>query len=199
MQSLTRHADYQKMVYRLKPSCHFLLDAALRAQAHCRMHNFGSIGPTAGIHCCCCLHSLSLLQQRQSQVVPSSPQVGPELPGGGQREAGDGGNWGGALLPGEGAAMAAYVQSGKRIPRRGEVGLSADQISKFEDLGYVMSGSRHSRMNAIRIRSGRIEGRQGLLLALALSPCAARNTAAAICTWSGGQGLLCGRASNPSA
>eukprot|EP00891_Asterochloris_glomerata_P005876 jgi/Astpho2/5876/e_gw1.00080.216.1_t len=48
--------------------------------------------------------------------------------------------------------MAAYVQSGKRIPRRGEVGLSADQISKFEDLGYVMSGSRHSRMNAIRIR-----------------------------------------------
>ena len=51
--------------------------------------------------------------------------------------------------------MAAYVQSGKRIPRRGEVGLSADQISKFEDLGYVMSGSRHSRMNAIRIRSGR--------------------------------------------
>ena len=33
-----------------------------------------------------------------------------------------------------------------------QVGLTADQISKFEDLGYVMSGSRHSRMNAIRIR-----------------------------------------------
>lgn len=48
--------------------------------------------------------------------------------------------------------MHAYVQNGKRIPRRGEVGLSADQISHFEDLGYVMSGSRHSRMNAIRIR-----------------------------------------------
>ena len=48
--------------------------------------------------------------------------------------------------------MAAYVQSGKRIPRRGEVGLSSDQISKFEDLGYIMSGSRHSRMNAVRIR-----------------------------------------------
>jgi hypothetical protein len=30
--------------------------------------------------------------------------------------------------------------------------LSADEISKFEDLGYVMSGSRHSRMNAILIR-----------------------------------------------
>lgn len=50
--------------------------------------------------------------------------------------------------------MHAYVQEGKRIPRRGEVGLSADQISHFEDLGYVMSGSRHSRMNAIRIRYG---------------------------------------------
>lgn len=48
--------------------------------------------------------------------------------------------------------MAAYVQSGKRIPRRGEVGLTSDQISKYEDLGYVMSGSRHSRMNAVRIR-----------------------------------------------
>lgn len=48
--------------------------------------------------------------------------------------------------------MAAYVASGKRIPRRGEVGLTADQIQHFEDLGYVMSGSRHSRMNAIRIR-----------------------------------------------
>lgn len=33
-----------------------------------------------------------------------------------------------------------------------QVGLTADQISNFEDLGYVMSGSRHSRMNAIRIR-----------------------------------------------
>jgi len=32
------------------------------------------------------------------------------------------------------------------------VGLTSDQISKFEDLGYVMSGSRHSRMNAVRIR-----------------------------------------------
>lgn len=48
--------------------------------------------------------------------------------------------------------MAAYVASGKRIPRRGEVGLSSNQIEKFEQLGYIMSGSRHSRMNAIRIR-----------------------------------------------
>jgi hypothetical protein len=61
-------------------------------------------------------------------------------------------SYGGALRPGEGDAIAQYVQQGKRIPRRGEVGLSAEEISKFEDLGYVMSGSRHQRMNAIRIR-----------------------------------------------
>lgn len=48
--------------------------------------------------------------------------------------------------------MAAYVQSGKRIPRRGEVGLTSNQIEHFEHLGYIMSGSRHSRMNAVRIR-----------------------------------------------
>jgi ribosomal protein S18 len=56
------------------------------------------------------------------------------------------------LKPGEGAAMAAYVKSDKRIPRRGEVGLSAEQIENFEKIGYVMSGSRHARMNAIRMR-----------------------------------------------
>merc|ERR550537_177392 len=48
--------------------------------------------------------------------------------------------------------MAQYVQSGQRIPRRGEVGLTADQIETFESLGYVMSGSRHRRMNAVLIR-----------------------------------------------
>ncbi|KAH0912614.1 hypothetical protein HID58_035935 [Brassica napus] len=60
-------------------------------------------------------------------------------------------SYGGALRPGEGDAIAQYVQQGKRIPRRGEVGLNADEIQRFEDLGYVMSGSRHQRMNAIRI------------------------------------------------
>lgn len=49
-------------------------------------------------------------------------------------------------------AFMCTVQSGKRIPRRGEVGLTSNEIEKFEDLGYVMSGSRHSRMNAVRIR-----------------------------------------------
>ena len=57
-----------------------------------------------------------------------------------------------ALLPGEGAAMAAYIAEGKRIPRRGEIGLTSDQIATYEAVGYVMSGSRHRRMEAVRIR-----------------------------------------------
>lgn len=61
-------------------------------------------------------------------------------------------DYGGALRPGEGSAMAQYVQQNKRIPRRGEIGLSADEIQHFEDLGYVMSGNRNKRMNAVRIR-----------------------------------------------
>ena len=61
-------------------------------------------------------------------------------------------DYGKALLPGEGSAMAAFVQSGERIPRRGEIGLKSAEIEKFERLGYVMSGSRHARMNAIRER-----------------------------------------------
>ncbi|KAG0312338.1 hypothetical protein BGZ97_011273 [Linnemannia gamsii] len=61
-------------------------------------------------------------------------------------------NYGGALLAGEGSAMAAYVQDGKRIPRRGEIGLESNQIERYEDAGFVMSGSRHQRMNAVRVR-----------------------------------------------
>ncbi|KAI8108746.1 hypothetical protein M9435_005163 [Picochlorum sp. BPE23] len=56
------------------------------------------------------------------------------------------------LRPGEGSAMAAYVQQGKRIPRRGEVGLDAERIEQFEKIGYVMSGNRNAKMNAIRMR-----------------------------------------------
>lgn len=42
--------------------------------------------------------------------------------------------------------MANYVATGKRIPRRGEIGLTADEIQTFEDLGFVMSGSRYVRI-----------------------------------------------------
>ncbi|KAG5642752.1 hypothetical protein DXG03_002233 [Asterophora parasitica] len=62
--------------------------------------------------------------------------------------------YGSALLRGEGSAMAAFLQDGteSRIPRRGEIGLTSDEIAKYEDVGYVMSGSRHRRMNAVRMR-----------------------------------------------
>lgn len=62
--------------------------------------------------------------------------------------------YGGALLRGEGSAMAAFLKEGteQRIPRRGEIGLTSNEIASFEDVGYVMSGSRHKRMNAVRMR-----------------------------------------------
>ncbi|KAI5120661.1 hypothetical protein M0805_007998 [Coniferiporia weirii] len=62
--------------------------------------------------------------------------------------------YGGALLRGEGSAMAAFLQgdTDARIPRRGEIGLTSDEIASFESVGYVMSGSRHRRMNAVRMR-----------------------------------------------
>uniref|UniRef100_A0A914VE72 NF-kappa-B-activating protein C-terminal domain-containing protein n=1 Tax=Plectus sambesii TaxID=2011161 RepID=A0A914VE72_9BILA len=48
--------------------------------------------------------------------------------------------------------MAAYIAQGKRIPRRGEIGLSSSEISVFEKVGYVMSGTRHKAMEATRLR-----------------------------------------------
>lgn len=61
-------------------------------------------------------------------------------------------NYGKALLPGEGEALAQYVQNNQRIPRRGEIGYSSTEIEGYERSGFVMSGSRHSRMNAVRLR-----------------------------------------------
>lgn len=60
-------------------------------------------------------------------------------------------SFGHALLPGEGAAMAEFVKAGKRIPRRGEIGLTSNEIAEFEKSGYVMSGSRY---NNIAFRHG---------------------------------------------
>lgn len=89
-----------------------------------------------------------MIESQKKPALDNEPVVGPmPLP----RAEGHI-SYGGALRPGEGDAIAQYVQQGKRIPRRGEVGLSAEEIQKFEGLGYVMSGSRHQRMNAIRIR-----------------------------------------------
>lgn len=82
-------------------------------------------------------------------VPEDEAQIGPAVAKGSSLSYKD---FGKALLPGEGAAMAAYIADGKRIPRRGEIGLTADEISTYEDVGYVMSGNRHRRMEAVRIR-----------------------------------------------
>ena len=42
--------------------------------------------------------------------------------------------------------MAQYVKEGKRIPRRGEIGLTSNEIASFETAGYVMSGSRYENI-----------------------------------------------------
>jgi hypothetical protein len=55
-------------------------------------------------------------------------------------------------LTSEGRNMSHFIASGKRIPRRGEIGRTSEEISSFEAQGYVMSGSRHRRMEAVRQR-----------------------------------------------
>ncbi|KAJ1572499.1 hypothetical protein NDA11_001565 [Ustilago hordei] len=100
-------------------------------------------------------HSASPSKSHRSPSPSSSSsdvQVGPTLPVSSDGKPIDPRSYGSALLPGEGSAMASYVQDGKRIPRRGEIGLTSDQIESFEKAGYVMSGSRHHRMNAVRMR-----------------------------------------------
>ncbi|KAK4057010.1 hypothetical protein OIO90_001910 [Microbotryomycetes sp. JL221] len=84
-------------------------------------------------------------------ALDDADEVGP-LPVNAQNAKMARGAYGGALLRGEGDAMAAYVQDGVRIPRRGEIGLASEQIERYEQAGYVMSGSRHRRMNAVRVR-----------------------------------------------
>ncbi|XP_063934012.1 NKAP family protein CG6066-like [Zophobas morio] len=56
------------------------------------------------------------------------------------------------MMPGEADAMAAFIEEGVRIPRRGEIGLTSKEIEDFESMGFVMSGSRHRRMEAVRLR-----------------------------------------------
>ena len=82
----------------------------------------------------------------------SSDDEGPMPLPEGQSQQQQSADYGKALRPGEGAAIAAYVQKNMRVPRRGEIGLKSTEIERFEAAGYVMSGSRHARMNAVRIR-----------------------------------------------
>uniref|UniRef100_A0A7S4UBH2 NF-kappa-B-activating protein C-terminal domain-containing protein n=1 Tax=Paramoeba aestuarina TaxID=180227 RepID=A0A7S4UBH2_9EUKA len=85
----------------------------------------------------------------KTPVIPARP-VGPEPQ---QKIAAQTKvDYGGNMMKGEAEAYAQYVQEGKRIPRRGEVGVTSEEIEAFENLGFVMSGSRHKRMNAVRLR-----------------------------------------------
>lgn len=89
---------------------------------------------------------------KQSKIADTTALIGPEAPVIHTSQDEKPLNYGHALLPGEGAAMAEYVKAGKRIPRRGEIGLTSEEIASFECSGYVMSGSRHRRMEAVRLR-----------------------------------------------
>ncbi|XP_067948802.1 NKAP family protein CG6066-like [Watersipora subatra] len=82
----------------------------------------------------------------------ASESIGPSLPTDDDALHDSRMDFGKALLPGEGAAMAAYIADGKRIPRRGEIGLLPEEITAYEEQGFVMSGSRHRRMEAVRLR-----------------------------------------------
>lgn len=92
------------------------------------------------------------IERKRQEEEEATDIIGPVLPGQSADAANQRIDYGKALLPGEGAAMAAYIAEGKRIPRRGEIGLTSEEIEKFESVGYVMSGSRHHRMEAVRLR-----------------------------------------------
>ena len=66
-----------------------------------------------------------------TQPQDSSDDEGPmPLPEGQQAQQSEA-DYGKALRPGEGAAIAAYVQKNMRVPRRGEIGLKSTEIEKF--------------------------------------------------------------------
>ncbi|RQM18110.1 hypothetical protein DD237_000422 [Peronospora effusa] len=90
--------------------------------------------------------------QGSRQNIEEEEEIGPKPLAAAEETAASSLHYGKALLPGEGAAIAQFVQKNMRIPRRGEVGWNGEEIENLENLGYVMSGSRHKRMNAVRIR-----------------------------------------------
>lgn len=89
------------------------------------------------------------LAEAQAPVVDQSEDTFGPVP---MAHVGLAKGYGAAMLPGEADGMAQFVQDNKRIPRRGEIGLTAEEIESYEKLGYQMSGSRHRRMNAVRMR-----------------------------------------------
>ncbi len=86
------------------------------------------------------------MKKEQHLFAVPAPVVGPSLPGQPSLVMNKAG------LTNEGLNMSNYIAAGKRIPRRGEIGRTSEEISGFESQGYVMSGSRHRRMEAVRQR-----------------------------------------------
>ncbi len=84
-----------------------------------------------------------MLAHTAAVAEPEDEEYGPKAPSK-EKNTMSTRDYGGALLPGEGEAIASFVQSGQRIPRRGEIGLTSSQISQYEETGYVMSGSRYT-------------------------------------------------------
>jgi len=90
----------------------------------------------------------SLWLEKPAEDLPKEEVVGPKPLGAVDTNV----DYGKQMMPGEAEAYAKFVQDDKRIPRRGEIGLTSNEITHFEDVGFVMSGSRHKRMNAVRLR-----------------------------------------------
>merc|ERR1712039_861064 len=96
---------------------------------------------------------LSVAERRAKEDESEEEQmIGPQIPQKVQLSKKDIRDSSTQLLKGEGEAIAAYIAEGKRIPRRGEIGLTSDEITACEEDGWVMSGSRHRRMEAVRLR-----------------------------------------------
>jgi len=113
----------------------------------------GTMEDSASITAATSAFAQTSVNSRPAQIVDDddSDEVGP-MPYKRKEDKIDEREYGSALLRGEGSAMAAFVQSNQRIPRRGEIGLTCNEIDQYEKSGYVMSGSRHRRMNAVRMR-----------------------------------------------
>jgi len=86
-------------------------------------------------------------QKKKAQMNPTEVAIGP-MPLPKLKSTGYGSN----LLSGEGDAIARFIKENKRIPRRGEIGMTSEEIAKFEGQGWVMSGVRHKKMNAVRLK-----------------------------------------------
>ncbi|KAL9181296.1 hypothetical protein ACHAXT_010101 [Thalassiosira profunda] len=59
--------------------------------------------------------------------------------------------YGGALLPGEGEALAQYVQQNMRIPRRGEIGYASADIDAFREENQIYSAEEQRALALITL------------------------------------------------